>query len=310
MMASRVRFSWCRLFVFSATFLLLIEGSLRVAGVLDFPLFEVDPEIGYFPRPNQSGNFLRRNDWAFNERGMGAGAFKPGAETDWLLLGDSIVYGGNHYRQHEKLGPNLEQKLGATHRVWPVGAGSWSVLNEMTCLERNSDILPDIDGLIWVLNSGDFQERSQWRSSITHPRQHPHSAVYHLFEKYVWATLIEPRLMVQFPSHFPGPPISSEPPDRWMQSFLKNLRDIRIKFPSMKSFVVLYPSQWELAYPDPEPFTLLQKALEEGSREIGCRLIVVRSDPRWNPSHYRDYIHPTSEGNRVLAEIVGEELVK
>ena len=42
---------------------------------------------------------------------MGAPAFAPNPLRDVLLVGDSVVYGGNAYRQLQRLGPTLQAQL-------------------------------------------------------------------------------------------------------------------------------------------------------------------------------------------------------
>lgn len=62
----------------SVALFVVSEIAFRFTGVLDFPLFQPGPPYGYIPRPNQSGAFMRHNDWVFNERSMGtARPFSP-----------------------------------------------------------------------------------------------------------------------------------------------------------------------------------------------------------------------------------------
>lgn len=51
--------------------------------------------------------------------------FRPTEYTDVLLVGDSIVFGGNPYKQQEKLGSQLELLSGLT--VWPISVPSWGL---------------------------------------------------------------------------------------------------------------------------------------------------------------------------------------
>ena len=57
-----------------------------------------------------------------------AGEFAPSPEAfDVLLIGDSLVLGGNKYRLEDRLGPQLSQLTGLP--IWPIAAGSWSLRN-------------------------------------------------------------------------------------------------------------------------------------------------------------------------------------
>ncbi|MDO6413716.1 hypothetical protein Q4F19_04905 [Sphingomonas sp. BIUV-7] len=117
------------------------EGISRWSETTDYPLFRLDPHIGYIEQPDQSGSLGRVNDWAYNDKSMGIAApFRPSPTApDTLLVGDSIVNGGNLYRERDKLGARLGQRLGA---VWPVGAGNWSLGNESAYLDRHPRFSP------------------------------------------------------------------------------------------------------------------------------------------------------------------------
>ena len=82
--------------------LAIAEGSVRALGLVDLPLYDANAQIGYIPAANQQGSFLNKNDWQFNALHMGAPAFAPDPARDVLLVGDSLVYGGNTYRQPEQ----------------------------------------------------------------------------------------------------------------------------------------------------------------------------------------------------------------
>src|SRR6266852_909458 len=159
-----VRLSALALFVI----FLIAEIGLRYFRVLDFPLYENSPELGYIPLANQHGSFLGMNEWAFNELGMGvADHFRPGNYSrNILLIGDSIVLGGNHVDQDTKLGPVMNASC---PRIWPVSAASWAFLNELRYIRTHDYLLPTFDRIVFVSNSEDFGEASTWSSEYTHP---------------------------------------------------------------------------------------------------------------------------------------------
>ena len=163
--------------------LLVAELVLRAAGVVDVPLYDADPRIGYIPRASQSGAFLRQNHWQVNEKSQGSPPWQPNRRTDALLLGDSIVWGGNRLDQPQKLGPALQRALPDTD-VWSAAAGSWGVPNEVEYLDRFADVVQASEVVVWVINTGDLNARSQWASELTHPRQHPTSALLYVLQKY------------------------------------------------------------------------------------------------------------------------------
>lgn len=161
------------------------ELAARASGLTNFPLYIADSHIGYIPAPSQSGSFLHSNDWVFNEISMGTPRpFSPtDTQRDILLVGDSIVYGGNPSAQAERLGPQPAAASGAV--VWPIGAGSWGLQNELTYLRDHPEVASSVDEIVFVLNGGDFSGPSMWRSEQTHPRTRPLSALAYLLMKYV-----------------------------------------------------------------------------------------------------------------------------
>ncbi len=73
--------------------------ALRLSGVVDFPVYDSDREIGYVLRPNQSGTFLQKNAQVVNDQSMSTTKWAPNGSRDLLLIGDSVVLGGNPLTQ-------------------------------------------------------------------------------------------------------------------------------------------------------------------------------------------------------------------
>lgn len=269
---------WNGVAVFAAC-CLAVETGARMMGIGDYALYEASDTVGYIPKPSQAGAFLNRYRWVFNERSMGVSTpFRP-APKDILLIGDSIVLGGNQVDQPNKLGPALSRMTGCT--TWPISAGSWGLLNELRVLESNPDFLK-VGTIVFVSNSGDFNAASIWQNGFTHPRNRPVLISLFAASKYLYGTV-----------------------DR------TNLRDadaVRVDWKTeLAAFFrrysgrvvwVLYPQREELAAPS-GAFAPL-KAAVHGKAEI----INVDEDRRWNTGIYKDYIHPTDAGTRTLASII------
>lgn len=268
------------------------ELYVRYAGYVDFPIYVADSRIGYIPKPGQSGNFMNKNDWVFNNMSMGTELpFETHADKiDILLVGDSVVLGGNLYRQLEKLGPILQAVSGA--QVWPISASSWSLQNELQYIADHFETLEAVDRIVLVLNSGDFGSPSSWTSEYIHPRTRPVFATWYLFRKYVHPKRAE--------TNSPLPVTSRDPFDELVRIANKFRKPIDIW---------LYPDRgqnlstelWETSIAHPlarlrstAPFNV---TIHDGQTLF-----------RLNADDYRDAIHPTGEANKKIAKAIAQTL--
>jgi len=262
------------------------EVGLRMAGLTDFPLYQVDASAGYIPKPSQHGAFLNKNDWAFNDQSMGAAeAFKP-SPSDVVLVGDSIVYGGNPFRQSEKLGPQLQR---LTHRmVWPVAAGGWSLGNEAGYLLSHPAVARD-GTLVLVLNSGDLAPTEHWQSDLYHPRRHPLIATEYLFRRYVWHA--------EFPNDAP-------PELDYAARLQTRLCQIAAMHPG-RIVVLLYPTHSEQEHHQDSfgPIvSLIQRAMPAAT------VVRLADDRRWTAARYTDVIHPRKDAVPIIADVIARAL--
>jgi lysophospholipase L1-like esterase len=238
---------------------------------------------------------------------MRSGPFEPDRrEGDVLLLGDSLVFGGNPLDQTETWGAQLEAAMGGSVSVWAMGAPSWSSANEVVWLRRHDEILPKMEAVVWVLNSGDFFGRSQWSSSLDHPLASPWSHA-------VWAVLKYgmPRIYPQWrrPAVVHDAVFANEGVVRaYWREFLGQMSREK---PHLRWCFVLYPNQYELARTESAP---VWKVWCDGVKglvaESGLKgwVEVLGEREGWRPEYYRDFIHPNAEGNRVLANKTSEWL--
>jgi len=81
--------------------------------------------------PNQHGWFRNHDAWFFNNRHMeNISNWSPEIHPNLLLIGNSIVLGGDTFKPEDRLWPLLEKDLGGRYTVWPVAANTWTNVNE------------------------------------------------------------------------------------------------------------------------------------------------------------------------------------
>ena len=270
-----------------STLLIAGEIAVRSIGAVDFPLYDGDNTIGYIPKANQSGSFLNKNDWIFNELHMGSRPFAPSSKTDVLVVGDSVVLGGNPLKQSERLAPQIESISEVA--AWPISAGSWSLRNELTYLRQNINVLDKVNVVVFVLNTGDLDNASSWKCELTHPRTKPFPALWYLFKKY----------LIDF-----GECDTEVMPDLAVKNgdLLAELKDY-LQIAGSKTYFILYPDKPELSNQ-----SLWQKnsiPLKAFLQSAGVLKVTdLTNNSKWNASLYRDGIHPNAAGNAELAAVI------
>jgi hypothetical protein len=283
-MASR----WKRPLRWTMLLLAVLTGAelvVRASRIDDVPLYLADRRIGYLPAPNQQGAFLWTNRWAFNEASMGTPEPFSARPGSILLIGDSIVFGGNPYRQEERLGPQLARATGRP--VWPVGAGSWALQNQLQYAHDHPAIVRSVDQVVLVLNSGDFGAPSSWSDELTHPRRRSWLASWRQLRKFV--------LRPAPPKTPSGMQVTPRPLGAMLAGLLPRLRRPMI--------VILYPAVNELSNRASCGFSI--PAL---LRRPNVRIQCVKSAAVWTRTAYRDGIHPSPEGMTLLARLVARSL--
>ena len=282
------------------------ELLARLSGVADYPTYDLSADYGYLPQPNQQGRFLHRNFWIFNERSMATGPYRPELKENILLIGDSIVLGGNPVDQSERWAGQLEDRGRGRWSVWPVGAASWSNLNEIAWIKKNRDVDQSCRWIVWEINSGDFYEFSHWAREEMQPRHHPASVAWYALQKYVWDRWSAPPYLywLKHPSDFPAYPTN-------MIATLPDFENFVAHWPKGPSepriLIVWYPAKLELHGQAPG-WNAMSRMMEQICERQGLELLDVSRETAWNESLYRDHLHPTAAGYRRLAEWVAERL--
>jgi hypothetical protein len=292
-----------KIIVYAILFLIVAEGSVRMMGLADVPIYLKDPDIGYIQQPNQSGSFLNRNAWHFNELCMNAGKFIPDRKVEVLLTGDSVVYGGNPITDDDRLGHQLELQSGAW-AVWPVSVGGWSALNAMGYLKHYDPLFRYMKVLIWEINTGDFQKLETLQSSVEFPLEKPRFVLWYGFRKYIWGKYVEPKIQLWWP----WKPKNIPPMDAHFDEVFNYLHDLHARYPNLVRVIVWYPNQNDLSKNPTKLWISLTDRMRNACAKDHIILIEVARDPRWTSKDYRDFIHPNAKGNKLLANVILTQL--
>ena len=274
------------------------EFAVRWSGLVDFPVYAKDDRYGYMPRPNQAGVFLGTNRWVFNDRGMGIDEpWTPTERIDIVVIGNSVVLGGNAYDQGDKLVPQIRRRLGPQCVAWPVATGGWNAVNEVRFLQSNPDIVDGSDFFVWEYMAQGMERPAPWSNETAFPTQRP-----------VWATahVIRKVLSERFPNTAPVEAHAKTDRDANGAAFEALITRLAKRGgQSTTGIIVFYPDRSELARARAGHEWLPDRSWVEGLASANrVRIIDLARDPRWIDSLYRDGVHPTSQGNAVIAAII------
>ena len=283
----------------------LAEAGVRSSGIVDFPVYAVDDEIGYIVKPNQSGRFLNKNYWAFNSKSMPTTqAWRPSARPSLMLIGNSIIMGGNPLDEKDKLTPRLVAELGGRYAVWPLAIGGWTNVNEMVYLRRNPDVVKATDVFAWEYMAGGLSGLSRWRGDYVFPSSHPVLASWYAFRRYV-----APHFMAFDMNELP--PVGEVASDHQREFEAAVAELSRVSAAAHPGFIFLYPTKKELrTFKETGEWLPERAMIEKICERNGLGLVDVAKEGTWNESLYRDGVHPTVQGNIVLAKILSSAVAQ
>ncbi len=263
------------------------ELMVRAVGATNFPLYVRDSIDGYRPAPNQHGALFRRNDWVYNNLGMGvAGSFRP---VGSLIVGDSETEGSVSFmKQADKIGPLLTKDTG--QKVWPMGAKGWGLANELAWVNSHPEVFT-LHRIMILSNSGDFGPAHPWDDEILHPTHRPMLELPYLLEK----------------KFYKGDPVADDPPETTASTAIWHaaLHRFLANYHGQVVFILL-PIQSEVASRRDGFAPLTDELKSEGRSNL--YVIRVADDSAWRHSLYQNEYHPNPEGNRELAAFVSRQL--
>ena len=292
------------LVVFVST-LIFAEITVRYLGLISFPLYDKDKEIGYLAKANQQGVFMGRNDWFFNDKSMPIRAkFDVSKHPNALLIGNSIIMGGNVYRQSDKVTDLIQIIVGSKLTLWPIANGGWTQSNEIVYLNRHPDVVNNTDLIAWEYMDGGLSGLNTWKGEYTFPTSNPVYATWYLFSKYIWL----PYFASSNQSEIPRSGIAQEDVTNEFEDELKRITQSMHK--QKPGFIWLYPTASQLTMASSHKEWLNERLLIETiAKKYHLDVLDIAKCPEWNTSYYRDGVHPTPGGNIVLAHIIAKELL-
>lgn len=290
--------------VLTTGLLIALEIIVRCSGMIDFPIYDIDNGIGYIVKPNQSGAFLNKNQWAFNDRSMGTKTnWQPQGNFNLLLIGNSIVMGGNPFNQADKLGPILQKNLGAKIAVWPIAIGGWTNANESEYLQRNQDVVKANNFFVWEYMDGGLSGLSPDRGQYVFPGKKPIWASWYVFRRYILPKFLDLNM-----SELPP---NGKLKEKNLQQFTDLISQLSAangkKIPGI---IFLYPGKDQyIGMQHGIDYVPDRLALEKLASTYQLKIVDVATYPEWNISLYREGTHPTVEGNKVLAKILSAAIL-
>ena len=289
----------------------LVAGELvaRFAfGLGDPPLLMADPQIEYLFRPNQDcrrfGNRVHYNAYSMRSDDFPAGKTNP-AELRVMVIGDSIINGGNTTDQANLattlLGPMLSTQLNRPVVVGNISAGSWGPSNELAYVKKYG--LFDADVVAIVVSSHDAADVPTF-GPFAGETEKPVSALAEGLSRYSFGDLMH-WLQGAPPAAdagTPAPTPATLPADDVRRSLL-DFRELigTARSKGAKVLVFQHLEQHEAQNVPEEGYLFLKSAAEEAGASVIALGPAFAAQLKSGVSPYRDSIHPSEIGQKLLA---------
>lgn len=280
-------------------------------GLGDPPLEILDPACGYRFRPSQSVHrFGNRITYDADSTRGGKSAPPDGKVFTTLVIGDSVLNGGA-LTDDEDTPTGVLNDLrfglsGGTLRFLNLSAGSWAPPQQLGYLNAYGTL--GADSVVLVMSSHDILGRAQG-DYAPFPTQSPWTAT----EEAVMRYLLRRRqhLFTTGPGRWeaaaaevPGDVVSSQEPGAIAMWCLSEIAAL-CRRKNLPFAVVLWPerseavgNRWE------DRVALLRQTLDTEKVPRIELMDAVRSTPGFPDAVYRDMIHPTVAGQRMVAGAV------
>ena len=275
--------------------LLFVELLGRFLGFTNFPMIVQSDVYEYFSAPNQDV-LIFRNRFQTNAQGMRSKALSKKDKIRILLIGDSIVFGGNQTEQDSLASSMLEARLtsefGEEIRVLNISVGSWGPDNAVAYLKQHG--LYDADMIVTVWSSHDaldvmfFDDLEKYPATTL--RQEP-LALIKIWKKYVSPALFG-SAMDKSSRTTPATEVDLNPGFQDLYD-LANANELPFFFylhaeqPEVTSGKLYQKGTWIKNF--------LTKNQVDHITDLESGITVAE---------YRDIIHPNNQGQRFIADLL------
>ncbi|MEM9540538.1 MAG: SGNH/GDSL hydrolase family protein [Cyanobacteria bacterium P01_E01_bin.42] len=294
-------------------FVVLLGGLVTEIGLRFFvglgtpPLVQADAEMGYRFQPNQKmrrfGNWVEYNQ--YSQRSEPIALEKAEGTLRILMLGDSVLNGGNRTDQKETISEQLEVRLQATGievEVLNASANSWGIGNQLGYLKKFG--LFAADAVILQIGTHDLVQPTNPGKNLC-PTESPPSAIAELLNDY-----LIPRFSRFFQAGATAEDKFAEAQFRENQQYLQAIAALTQES-KLPLFVVYTPSREDLLPVPNDPSYKIQ--FFQFLQEQGIAAIDIHGLWRELPddtvrSYFVDWAHLTPAGQRSIAELVFKNL--
>lgn len=265
----------------------------RYNGLTTFPLFVKDPDFEYISSPNQNV-YVYRNHFVTNQFSQRSNILSKKDTIVYLLIGDSVIFGGNSIDQDSLVSTRLENliklRTDKNVRVLNISSKSWGPDNAAAYLKKYGTF--GASKIILTVSSHDAHDNMTFKDIVgkdeSHPDKNPTLAWSRLFAKgwpIILSKLTNTKIKIDTSGLMQSPSFNSG-----FASIHKLTDSLQIPF-----FIYLHKTTPEIQ----------QANLEIGGKEIQvfCKKNKIKLiDLNERVSMYEDYIHFGNRGHKFLSD--------
>jgi lysophospholipase L1-like esterase len=294
-----------------------IEVGMRlVLGLGDRAIYIPDEEIGYLLAPNQNvrrfGNRIIVNHYSMRSEPIQAK--RPDSTLRIFLLGDSIANGAGWTDQKKTISSLIEQKL----RLMPTSslqnlevlnasANSWGPRNQLAYLKRFGTFEAQI--IILLLNTDDLFSARPTSLPVgrdrNYPNRKPNSAFGELFERFFTPPQPIPELAKVYGEKGDRVAVNLEAIEAIRAIAIENKAQFLLAItPLLREVDGTEPREYE------QKARLRLQMLTEAQDIPYIDFLPLFKQVKHPKSLYRDRIHLTPDGDRLVSQILTQSLPK